>query len=148
MEDREMEDSVNVDVLVPRRTPLAGQELQKFLEEEEFARLSKRKQEEEQAMLREVELAKGRLRLGDEQQGQHQQTPTLSHDGSIRSKSVSSKGPKILVRPKKKSRFDSSLFLKFSKPLHCTYFCSESRNFNTSQSLPCFSCNLCSDLRS
>lgn len=144
MEDREMEDSVNVDVLVPRRTPLAGQELKTFLEEEEFARLSKRKQEEEQAMLREVELAKGRLRLGDEQQGQSQQTPMLSNEST----SVTSKGPNSLVRPKKKSRFDSSLFLKFSKPLHCKYFSSESQNFITAQSLSCFSCNLCSDLRS
>eukprot|EP00980_Cylindrotheca_fusiformis_P015827 scaffold4634_cov122-Cylindrotheca_fusiformis.AAC.8 len=121
MEDREMEDSVNVDVLVPRRTPLAGQELKTFLEEEESTRLSKRKQEEEQAMLREVELAKGRLRLGDEHQGQHQQTPVVSSEGSIGNKNVSSKGAGGLSRPKKKSRFDSSLFLKFSKPLHCTY---------------------------
>lgn len=117
MEDREMEDSVEIDVLVPRRTPLAGQELKIFLEQEEFARLSKRKQEEEQAMLREVELAKGRLRLGEEQQGQNQQL--TSQDGSTKSKLLNVKNPKLYVRPKKKSRFDSSLFLKFSKPLHC-----------------------------
>lgn len=127
MEDREMEDSVNVDVLVPRRTPLAGQELKSFLEEEESARLAKRKQEEEQAMLREVELAKGRLRLGDEQQGRHHQKPSLSGASFTSGKNDGSKGPKSVARPKKKSRFDSSLFLKFSKPLHCKYFLTEYR---------------------
>ena len=35
-------------------------------------------------------------------------------DGSVKKKWV-------YTRPKKKSRFDSSLFLKFSKPLHCMY---------------------------
>ena len=109
LEDREMEDSVEVDVLVPRRAPLAGPELKRFLEEEEAARLSKRKQEEEQAMLREVELAKGRLRLGEEQQQQTAPPPAATD----------TKTPKYaFTRPKKKSRFDSSLFLKFSKPLH------------------------------
>jgi hypothetical protein len=118
LEDREMEDSVEVDVLVPRRAPLAGPELKLFLEQEEAARLSKRKQEEEQAMLREVELAKGRLRLGEDQQ-QQQALPPAS---SAESKTAIAKNPKYTysARPKKKSRFDSSLFLKFSKPLHCT----------------------------
>jgi cleavage and polyadenylation specificity factor subunit 2 len=119
LEDREMEDSVEVDVLVPRRAPLAGPELKLFLEQEEAARLSKRKQEEEQAMLREVELAKGRLRLGEDQQQQQQQSgapPPAS--SSVESKSAIAINPKY-TRAKKKSRFDSSLFLKFSKPLHC-----------------------------
>jgi cleavage and polyadenylation specificity factor subunit 2 len=116
MEDREMEDSVEVDMLVPRRTPLAGQELKTFLEQEESARLSKRKQEEEQAMLREVELAKGRLRLGEEQQ--RQQNQVSIQDGSAKNKFGNPKWSKSVLRPNKKSRFDSSLFLKFSKPLH------------------------------
>jgi hypothetical protein len=121
LENREMEDSVEVDVLVPRRAPLAGLQLQLFLEQEEAARLSKRKQEEEEAMLREVELAKGRLRLGEEQQQNQPQPPPAPSmvadskpDGSVKKKWV-------YTRPKKKSRFDSSLFLKFSKPLHCMY---------------------------
>jgi hypothetical protein len=120
LEHREMEDSVEVDVLVPRRAPLAGPELKLFLEQEEAARLSKRKQEEEQAMLREVELAKGRLRLGEDQQQQQQQAPPAS---SAESKAAIAKSPKYTyaARPKKKSRFDSTLFLKFSKPLHCTW---------------------------
>ena len=117
MEDREMEDSVEVDVMVPRRVPLAGPELKLFLEQEEAARLSKRKQEEEQAMLREVELAKGRLRLGEEQQQNQAQSTPLS---SVIPKTDTRKKWKF-IRPKKKSRFDSSLFIKFSKPLHRMY---------------------------
>jgi cleavage and polyadenylation specificity factor subunit 2 len=121
LEDREMEDSVEVDVLVPRRAPLAGPELKRFLDGEEAARLSKRKREEEQAMLREVELAKGRLRLGEEQP--QQPIPPPASDA----KTDYTKTMKYAVpRPKKKSRFDSTLFLKFSKPLHCkfVYVCS------------------------
>jgi cleavage and polyadenylation specificity factor subunit 2 len=113
LQDREMEDSVWVHVLVPHRAPLAGQELKAFLEQEEAGRVFKRKQEEERAMLRQVELAKGRLRLGEEEPKE------LS--------SLSSKSPNNMAaaataaKPKKKSRFDSSLFLKFSKPLHCKF---------------------------
>lgn len=112
MQDREMEDSVSIDVLVQRRTPLVGQELKAFMEREETARQAKRKLEEEQAMLREVELAKGRLRLGEDQQNQHHVGQRLDsakrEDGGVGKYS----------RPKKKGRFDSSLFFKFSKPLH------------------------------
>ena len=112
LEDREMEDSVWVDVLVPHRAPLAGVELKAFLLLEDAQRLQKRQQEEEQAMLREVELAKGRLRLGEEEP---KDTTT-----SVKSTNVAAT---TAARPKKKSRFDSSLFLKFSKPLHCTLVC-------------------------
>jgi Cft2 family RNA processing exonuclease len=114
LEDREMDDFVEVDVLVPQRRPLAGPELKLFMEQEEAARRAQRKQEEEEAMLREVELAKGRLRLGE--------------DGGQASagKGVESAVPAPVAhlpfaRSKKKSRFDSSLFLKFSKPLHLTF---------------------------
>lgn len=112
MQDREMEDSVSVDVLVQRRTPLAGQELKAFMEREETTRLAKRRLEEQQAMLREVELAKGRLRLGDEQQSQRHTGQRLDHAGR------EDGGIERSNRPKKRSRFDSSLFFKFSKPLH------------------------------
>jgi len=115
MQDREMEDSVSVDVLVQRRTPLAGQELKVFMEREEIARLAKRRLEEQQAMLREVELAKGRLRLGDEQQSQRHTGQRLDHAGR------EDGGIERSNRPKKRSRFDSSLFFKFSKPLHLTF---------------------------
>ncbi|CAJ1934650.1 unnamed protein product [Cylindrotheca closterium] len=115
MQDREMEDSVSIDVLVQRRAPLVGQELKVFMEREETARLAKRKLEEEQAMLREVELAKGRLRLGEDQQSQPHGGQRL--DSSRRDDG----GVDRLSRPKKKSRFDSSLFFKFSKPLHLTF---------------------------
>ncbi len=107
LQGREMDDSVQVDVLVPRRAPLLGLELQKFLEQEEQARLAKRQQQQQEAMLRQVELAKGRLRLGEQDEKQHMTTPT---------------NPNLkFMRPQKKSRFDSSLFLKFSKPLHLTF---------------------------
>lgn len=112
MQDREMEDCVSVDVLVQRRTPLLGQELKLFMEREETARLAKRRLEEQQAMLREVELAKGRLRLGEEQQSQRNVGQKLDVSGRDEG------GVGGSIRPKKRSRFDSSLFFKFSKPLH------------------------------
>jgi cleavage and polyadenylation specificity factor subunit 2 len=113
LQDREMEDSVWVHVMVPHRAPLAGAELKAFLEQEEAGRLFKRKQEEERAMLREVELAKGRLRLGEEEP-KEMLSVTASKSANMAA---------AAARPKKKSRFDSSLFLKFSKPLHCKFAC-------------------------
>lgn len=100
-EGREMDDSVEVDVRVPQRAPLTGEELKRFLESEEQARLLAQKEEEKRAILREVELAKGQLRLGDEE-------PEVKVVSNVTA----------AARPKKKSRFDSTLFLKFSKPLH------------------------------
>jgi len=127
-EDREMDDVLNVDALIPRRKPLVGNELSAFLEREETARIAQRKLEEEQAMLREVELAKGRLRLGEDT-GANASSGTggTSSVGksSVGKDSTSSSSPSAahlpFFRPKKKSRFDSSLFLKFSKPLHLTF---------------------------
>jgi cleavage and polyadenylation specificity factor subunit 2 len=123
LEDREMEDSVEVDVLVPKRRPLAGPELQQFLEEEESARRAQRRKEEEEAMLREVELAKGRLRLGEDVGAGLSNAPgSSSAKGADASSVISSSVADLpFARPKKKSRFDSSLFLKFSKPLHLTF---------------------------
>lgn len=120
LQGREMDDSVQVDVLVPRRAPLLGPELQKFLEQEEQARLAKRQQQQQEAMLRQVELAKGRLRLGE----QDDKKPTTSSTGGASSTSTTpaTMNPNLkFMRPQKKSRFDSSLFLKFSKPLHFTF---------------------------
>ena len=128
-EDREMDDSVTVDVLVPHRSTLKGAALKQFLEQEEAARVSKRKLEQERAMLREVELAKGRLRLGEAEGaggGTSTATGTASStgtstsmtDGANTSGTALTKGSS---RPKKKNRFDQSLFLKFSKPLHCKF---------------------------
>ncbi len=121
-EDREMDDVLNVDVLIPRRKPLVGSDLSTFLEREEAARIAQRKLEEEQAMLREVELAKGRLRLGEDT-GANPSSATASSakSGNDSSSASSSAAHLPFFRPKKKSRFDSSLFLKFSKPLHLTF---------------------------
>ena len=107
LEGREMDDVVDVDVPVPHRAPLAGAELKTFMAQEEAARLAKKDAEEKQAMLREVELAKGQLRLGEEEE---KNKPKMA---------VPTRFP--ASRPKKKSRFDSSLFIKFSKPLHREY---------------------------
>lgn len=101
-ESREMEDSIPVDLPVPHRAPLAGAELKAFLADEEAARIEAQKRAEEQAMLRQVELAKGELRL-DQEDDKMPVAVTAA------------------ARPKKKSRFDSELFLKFSKPLHCKH---------------------------
>lgn len=101
---REMDDAVPVVVDVPQRSPLTGAELKAFLVEEEQLRQQRLQEEEKQAMLRQVELAKGELRL----------------DQEVESKSTTSAVSSI-NKPRKKSRFDSTLFLKFSKPLYRTY---------------------------
>lgn len=103
----EMDDSVTVDVNFPIRAPLAGAELKSFLAQEEAARQSLLRAEEKRAMLAQVELAKGQLHLGEEE--------TEAAKTTASAKSVSA------GRPKKKSRFDSTLFLKYSKPLHCKF---------------------------
>ena len=114
LEEREMDDVVQVDVLVPTRAPLAGNELKDFLVEEEEARQKKIAEEKKRALLEEVELAKGQLRLGEEDT-----TPAVVTSESSAVKKAST--PMASGRPKKKSRFDSTLFLKFSKPLHRKY---------------------------
>jgi cleavage and polyadenylation specificity factor subunit 2 len=111
LEGREMEDVVEVDVLVPHRSPLRGAELKEFLAQEEAARKAQQAEEERRAMLEQVELAKGQLRLGEEEEKQKETPKSKATTTAI---AVSS-------RPKKKSRFDSSLFIKFSKPLHSKY---------------------------
>jgi hypothetical protein len=100
-----MDDFVAVDVKVPRRVPLVGHELKVFLAREEDARQQQKEEEEAKAMLRQIELARGQLRL-DEQEG-------------TSSVMVEQKSNLSSTRPKKKSRFDSKLFMKYSKPLHC-----------------------------
>ncbi len=61
-----------------------------------------------------MELAKGQLRLGEEDI-----TPAVVTSESSAAKNTPT--PMAIGRPKKKSRFDSTLFLKFSKPLHRKY---------------------------
>lgn len=117
-EGREMDDVVQIDVNVPIRSPLAGQELKTFLAEEEAKRQLQKQQEEKRAMLREVELAKGRLRLGEQQQEETTTAGATSMDATKTKASTVATSS----RPKKKSRFDSSLFLKFSKPLHRKFY--------------------------
>lgn len=97
-EGREMDDSIVVDVNVPYRTPLVGAELVTFLaQEEEKRQLEKEKQQEEE-MKQQVEIAKEELRL-DEQE-------------TTKRKIIATK----YMNPRKKNRFDSSLFFKYSKP--------------------------------
>jgi hypothetical protein len=108
---------------------LVGQELKAFLAEEEAKRQYQKQQEEQQAMLREVEIAKGQLRLGEDEGTTGVDTAATSGGtsgtGGDAAKATgpggkTSSSTVVKGRPKKKSRFDSSLFLKFSKPLHCT----------------------------
>ena len=130
--NQEMADVVEIDVLVPHRSPLVGIELKAFHAEEEAARQEKKAQEERKALLREVELARGRLRLGEEDVDENtgtnadgatsnttsakQQSSTTNGVQSENNASTSAvtNGPP----PKKKSRFNQNLFLKFSKPVH------------------------------
>jgi cleavage and polyadenylation specificity factor subunit 2 len=116
----EMADSVIVDVNVPIRAPLSGLELKTFLAQEEAKRQAYIKAAEKRAMLAQVELAKGQLHLGEDD-GTVPMTTSL--DGGKPALNATSSGGSSTAargsfRPKKKSRFDSSLFLKFSKPLH------------------------------
>ncbi|KAL7572769.1 hypothetical protein ACA910_009030 [Epithemia clementina (nom. ined.)] len=121
--DEEMEDSIWVDLPVPKRVPLAGAELKAFLAAEEEARLHRMKLQQQQAMLREVELAKGQLRLGEEEGAASGGDHAAASGGAAKviSSSGGTKTTTSIVRPRKKSRFDQSLFLKFSKPLHLCF---------------------------
>ena len=129
----EMPDEVVVDVHVPHRAPLKGSELQAFLAEEEKEVRSRKAEMEERAMMKEIELARGRLRLGA---GDGEETAVIKATGTIegmvgqttvgeaRKASTLSSNTTVSVggttRPKKRSRFDQNLFIKFSKPLHST----------------------------
>jgi cleavage and polyadenylation specificity factor subunit 2 len=107
-------DSVNCDVPIRVKRALQGAELKSFLAREESARQAQIEEDKQKAMLREVELAKGQLRLGeDEKRTTVQAVPSM--DKAVEGTTS------IPSRPRKKSRFDQSLFLKFSKPLHSKY---------------------------
>ena len=140
----EMADSVEVDVPVPRRAPLGGKELDFFLAGEEKARRRERIEEERRAMLREVELAKGRLRLDDAvvdrgmvgngvggNNGGLGSTSTVGDEmgTGVDDEKTKGKRPEISsltkggnsasvngARSKKRGRFDANLFLRYSKP--------------------------------
>jgi cleavage and polyadenylation specificity factor subunit 2 len=110
----EMADEVAIDVHVPHRTALAGAELKAFLADEETERVRIQAEAEKKAMMQEIEQAKGQLRLGEDDAG-------TKASGAAAS---SSKGTGASVgRPKKKSRFDQNLFIKFSKPVHSELLC-------------------------
>jgi Beta-Casp domain len=111
IDDREMDDSVRVDVNVPVRSPLVGAELVEFLAREDEKRRELARNEEKVAMLREVEIAKGQLRLEEKEVG-----GGASHAADRSSETASSAFG--VSQPKKKKRFDSLLFLKYSKPQH------------------------------
>ena len=117
-EKEEMADVVECDAMVPKRAPLAGAELKAFLKQEESKRLKEKAAEERRAMMREVELAKGRLRLNEEESG----TSGVKAPGSsgVGTQSTDAQGQDS-SRPKKKSRFDANLFLKYSKPCHSKF---------------------------
>mmetsp|Transcript_29475 Transcript_29475/g.43530 ORF Transcript_29475/g.43530 Transcript_29475/m.43530 type:complete len:1008 (+) Transcript_29475:75-3098(+) len=117
VQGKEMDDVVEVNVLVPCQQPLRGSELLQFQQKEERRLRQSQLYRQEQAMLREVELAKGQLRL-DDNEGNN-----MNEDGMSKASSSPMKRsyPLSSALKKKKSRFDSSLFMKFSKPLHLTF---------------------------
>lgn len=125
-EKEEMADVVECDVMVPKRAPLAGAELKAFLKQEEAKRLKEKAAEERRAMLREVELAKGRLRLNEEESGTGGTKASGSSMAGAKSNDAQGQDSS---RPKKKSRFDANLFLKYSKPCHSKFdhFCIDHR---------------------
>lgn len=114
----DMEDAIDIDVAIPKRFPLAGQALQDFVASEKHAAMIQQQQAERQAMLREVELAKGQLRLGEDEGGSATSIATKGPSSTTNSSSSQAATKVYNKRPRKKSRFDQSLFLKFSKPLH------------------------------
>jgi len=119
--DQEMDDSIFIDVAVPRRLPLAGAELQEFHHAEAHAKRLQQQQAARQAMLREVELAKGQLRLGEDEE-QQQQQQQQQQQLLLQQQKGNKTAPKVAPsRPRKKSRFDQSLFLKYSKPLYLAF---------------------------
>ena len=136
--NEEMPDEVLVDAYVPHRAPLKGKELAAFLAEEERELRSRKAEMEERAMMREIELARGRLRLGVGDSEEVAVTGTGGSAGAADGANASSLGQMATTttttnaaaagggassssRPKKKSRFDQALFIKFSKPVHSEF---------------------------
>ena len=114
----EMADIVECDVMIPKRSPLAGAELKTFLAQEEAKRLKEKAAEERRAMLREVELAKGRLRLHEEEASGAASAKSSGASAATKKSNDGLAQETSTTRPKKKSRFDANLFLKYSKPCH------------------------------
>lgn len=121
----EMPDEVVVDVHVPHRAPLKGSELQAFLAVEEREVRSRQAEMEEKAMMKEIELARGRLRLGAGDGEEVVVTKATGGGDTAGGQTTAGGALKALAggntRPKKRSRFDQNLFIKFSKPVHMTF---------------------------
>ncbi|KAK1746876.1 cleavage and polyadenylation specificity factor subunit 2 [Skeletonema marinoi] len=117
----EMADEVGVDTYVPHRAPLAGGELKAFLAAEEEERRMKKAEAEKKAMMQEIELARGQLRLGEDTEGGSGGVEASSKGASGAPISTAGAGATSPKRPRKKSRFNQDLFIKFSKPVHMTF---------------------------
>jgi cleavage and polyadenylation specificity factor subunit 2 len=124
----EMADEIGVDTYVPHRAPLAGAELKAFLAAEEEERQMKKAEAEKKAMMQEIELARGRLRLGEDTEGGSgggetsskgaSSAPVSATNGGLSTAGTGAVSP---TRPRKKSRFNQDLFIKFSKPVHSKF---------------------------
>ena len=124
LQNQEMDDCITVDVNVPVRAPLQGLELQQFGAREEAQRRVRLEEAQKRALLEEVEFARGQLKLGDGgAEDGITTTSTNTSTSAMTTKSISAGSTtaqsRTVARPRKKSRFDSALFIKFSKPLHC-----------------------------
>jgi len=118
----EMADEIGVDTYVPHRAPLAGAELKGFLAAEEEERRMKKAEAEKKAMMQEIELARGQLRLGEDTEGGGGGVDATTK-GATGSATSTTAGAGVVSpkRPRKKSRFNQDLFIKFSKPVHMTF---------------------------
>ena len=119
LQNQEMDDCITVDVNVPVRAPLQGLELQQFGAREEALRRARQEAAQKRVMLEEVEFARGQLKLGDAgaEEGITSTASTNTSTAAMTTKSTTAQSLTV-ARPRKKSRFDSALFIKFSKPLH------------------------------
>lgn len=122
----EMADEIGVDTYVPHRAPLAGAELKAFLAAEEEERRMKKAEAEKKAMMQEIELARGQLRLGEDTDGVSGGGVDATTKGGSSATTSTTGGSNVgagvsTKRPRKKSRFNQDLFIKFSKPVHSEF---------------------------
>ena len=115
MRKEELADEILVDVWCRTQRPLEGAELGEYHRQQESRKAQRAKQQQEQELLAQVQVAKGQLRLEEEE--------TLVGGAKAGSSDKRQLSAQARTRPRKKSRFDQKLFLKFSKPLYskCTW---------------------------
>ena len=107
--NEELPDVLTVTGLEVEKLPLQGKQLQEFTQMEYQRQLQRQQEEQRQAMLQQVELAKQKLLSNILPEETTSSSSTVASNKQSQQKTAASK------------RFDPDLFLKFSKPCHCTY---------------------------